>query len=96
MLDLIAEFRKDDQDTPVILMGYLNPVEAYGHARFCEDAAAAGVDGLILVDLPPEEADILEAPAQSAGWILSVWWLPQRRMSVCATCSPMRRALSIM
>ncbi|MFT8462495.1 tryptophan synthase subunit alpha [Acetobacter persici] len=67
VLDLIADFRKDDQDTPVILMGYLNPVEAYGHARFCEDAAAAGVDGLILVDLPPEEADILEAPAQSAG-----------------------------
>ncbi|MFE8874234.1 tryptophan synthase subunit alpha [Acetobacter persici] len=67
VLDLIADFRQDDQDTPVILMGYLNPVEAYGHARFCEDAAAAGVDGLILVDLPPEEADILEAPAQSAG-----------------------------
>ncbi|WP_215761471.1 tryptophan synthase subunit alpha [Acetobacter sp. P1H12_c] len=67
VLDLIADFRKDDQATPVILMGYLNPVEAYGHARFCEDAAAAGVDGLILVDLPPEEADILEAPAQSAG-----------------------------
>lgn len=67
VLEMIAAFRKEDQETPIILMGYLNPVEAYGHARFCADAAKAGVDGLILVDLPPEEADILEQPAQDAG-----------------------------
>ncbi|MFT8721610.1 MAG: tryptophan synthase subunit alpha [Acetobacter malorum] len=67
VLKMIAAFREQDQETPIILMGYLNPVEAYGHARFCTDAAKAGVDGLILVDLPPEEADILEQPAQDAG-----------------------------
>ncbi|MGG6429820.1 tryptophan synthase subunit alpha [Acetobacter ghanensis] len=67
VLDMVAEFRKDDDETPVILMGYVNPVEAYGYERFCKDAAAAGVDGLILVDLPPEEAGVIAAPAQAAG-----------------------------
>lgn len=67
VLDMVAEFRKDDDETPVILMGYVNPVEAYGYERFCKDAAVAGVDGLILVDLPPEEAGVIAAPAQAAG-----------------------------
>lgn len=67
VLDMVAEFRKDDDETPVVLMGYVNPVEAYGYDRFCKDAAAAGVDGLILVDLPPEEAGVIAAPAQGAG-----------------------------
>jgi len=58
-LAMVAAFRADDPDTPVVLMGYLNPVLAYGPARFCADAAAAGVDGLIVVDLPTEEADWL-------------------------------------
>jgi tryptophan synthase alpha chain len=55
-LDLAREFRAGDADTPLILMGYLNPLETYGHAAFARDAAAAGVDGLIVVDCPPEEA----------------------------------------
>ncbi|QEO16738.1 tryptophan synthase subunit alpha [Acetobacter vaccinii] len=67
VLSMVAEFRRTDEATPVILMGYVNPVEAYGYERFCTDAVAAGVDGIILVDLPPEEADVLEAPAAQAG-----------------------------
>lgn len=53
---MVKQFREKDQSTPVVLMGYLNPVEVIGYARFAEIAADAGVDGLILVDLPPEEA----------------------------------------
>lgn len=58
-LEMVAEFRKADADTPVVLMGYYNPVYAWGPEKFAADAAKAGVDGLILVDLPPEEADEL-------------------------------------
>ena len=58
-LAMVRAFRETDRETPVILMGYLNPIVAYGPERFCVDAAAAGVDGLIAVDLPPEEADML-------------------------------------
>ncbi|MBI5483591.1 MAG: tryptophan synthase subunit alpha [Deltaproteobacteria bacterium] len=52
---------------PIILMGYLNPVHAYGYERFCRDAAGAGVDGLLLVDMPPEESDELLGHARSVG-----------------------------
>ena len=62
-LAMVRDFRADDRDTPVILMGYLNPVLSYGPDRFCADAEAAGVDGLIVVDLPTEESDLLTAPA---------------------------------
>jgi tryptophan synthase alpha chain len=55
-LDLARAFREGDADTPLILMGYLNPIESYGHATFARDAAASGVDGVIVVDCPPEEA----------------------------------------
>ena len=58
-LDLIAAFRRSDSETPVILMGYANPLETPGYVAFARDAAAAGVDGLIVVDIPPEEADPL-------------------------------------
>lgn len=58
-LAAIAAFREDDQDTPIILMGYTNPLVTWGYEAFARDAAAAGVDGLIVVDLPPEEADEL-------------------------------------
>lgn len=58
-LEMVAEFRKTDAHTPVVLMGYYNPVYAWGPEKFAADAAAAGVDGLIIVDLPPEEADEL-------------------------------------
>ena len=57
----IAEFRKTDATTPVVLMGYLNPVEIYGYARFARDAVAAGVDGVLLVDCPLEEAQTAQA-----------------------------------
>ncbi len=67
VLEMVRRFREADSATPVVLMGYLNPVESYGAACFCTDAAAAGVDGLIVVDLPPEEADLLEAPAKAQG-----------------------------
>ena len=58
-LELARDFRAGDADTPVILMGYLNPIESYGYEAFARDAAASGVDGLIVVDCPPEEADPL-------------------------------------
>ena len=66
-LDMVANFRRYDHDTPVVLMGYLNPLLAYGTTRFCDDAATAGVDGLIVVDLPSEEADLLAGDAARTG-----------------------------
>jgi tryptophan synthase alpha chain len=56
VLQVVSEFRTRDADTPVVLMGYLNPVEIHGNQRFAEEAVQAGVDGILLVDLPPEEA----------------------------------------
>lgn len=56
VLDMVREFRRRDRQTPVIVMGYLNPIEVLGYAAFAREAAAAGVDGAITVDLPPEEA----------------------------------------
>ena len=58
-LELAAAFRAGDADTPLILMGYLNPIESYGYEAFARDAATAGVDGVIVVDCPPEEAGVL-------------------------------------
>ncbi len=66
-LAMVREFRRDDTVTPIILMGYLNPILSYGPARFCTDAAASGVDGLIVVDLPAEEADMLVPHATTHG-----------------------------
>lgn len=65
VLAMVREFRRNDDATPIVLMGYLNPVLSYGPERFCADAAAAGVDGLIMVDLPTEEADLLVPPAHA-------------------------------
>ncbi|WP_455374703.1 tryptophan synthase subunit alpha [Kaarinaea lacus] len=59
VLDMVREFRKQDQDTPVVLMGYLNPVEVMGYQTFARSAADAGVDGVLTVDMPPEEASSL-------------------------------------
>ncbi len=66
-LDLVKRFRAGDDATPIILMGYYNPIYAYGVDAFVRDAAAAGVDGLIIVDLPPEEDIELCLPANQAG-----------------------------
>jgi len=59
VLDMVKEFRASDQSTPIILMGYLNPIEVWGYAGFADAAAAAGVDGVLTVDMPPEEAEAL-------------------------------------
>lgn len=66
-LDLAAEFRKSDNTTPIVLMGYYNPIYNRGVETFLKDAKAAGIDGLIVVDLPPEEDEELCIPAQAAG-----------------------------
>jgi tryptophan synthase alpha chain len=66
-LAMVGEFRKDDDTTPLVLMGYYNPIYIYGVERFLIDAKAAGVDGLIIVDLPAEEDDELCLPALKAG-----------------------------
>ena len=66
-LELVRGFRKDDDATPLVLMGYYNPIYIYGVDRFLADAKSAGVDGLIIVDLPAEEDDELCVPALKAG-----------------------------
>ncbi|HLW89783.1 MAG TPA: tryptophan synthase subunit alpha [Roseiarcus sp.] len=66
-LTMVAEFREGDAATPIVLMGYYNPIYVYGVEAFLRDAKAAGVDGLIVVDLPPEEDEELCLPALKAG-----------------------------
>lgn len=66
-LDLVRGFREKDQDTPIVLMGYYNPIYTYPRERFLDEAVAAGVDGLIVVDLPPEADEELCLPATSRG-----------------------------
>lgn len=66
-LDMVRAFRERDDETPIILMGYYNPVYVYGVDKFLNDAKEAGVDGLIIVDLPPEEESELCVPALAAG-----------------------------
>jgi tryptophan synthase alpha chain len=66
-LAMVREFRKGDDETPIVLMGYYNPIYIYGSERFLADAKTAGVDGLIVVDLPPEEDEELCLPALKAG-----------------------------
>jgi len=67
-LSLVRSFRRGDDGTPIVLMGYYNPIYVYGVERFLADAKGAGVDGLILVDLPPEEDEELCLPAIKAGF----------------------------
>jgi tryptophan synthase alpha chain len=66
-LAMVREFRKLDNETPIVLMGYYNPVYIYGNERFLDDAAAVGIDGLIIVDLPPEADEELCIPAMRHG-----------------------------
>jgi tryptophan synthase alpha chain len=70
-IGLVRDFRRQDDATPVVLMGYYNPIYIYGVEAFVRDAKAAGIDGLIIVDLPPEEDDELAQPALAGGldWI---------------------------
>ena len=66
-LAMVARFRESDKTTPIVLMGYYNPIHSYGVDKFSRDAQASGVDGLIIVDLPPEEDLELRSPAKAAG-----------------------------
>lgn len=66
-LAMVAAFRKTDNETPIVLMGYYNPIYAYGPEKFAADAGSAGVDGMIIVDLPPEEEAEFSIPARAAG-----------------------------
>ncbi len=66
-LAMVRDFRREDAATPIVLMGYLNPILSYGVERFCVDAAASGVDGLIIVDLPSEEAHLVAPFAAAEG-----------------------------
>ncbi len=66
-LAMVANFRSSDEATPIVLMGYYNPIHAYGPDRFAADAGAAGVDALIVVDLPPEEEAELRIPCDAEG-----------------------------
>jgi tryptophan synthase alpha chain len=66
-LKMVTRFREQDAKTPVVLMGYYNPIHAYGVREFVADARAAGIDGLIIVDLGPEEDEVLRVPANRAG-----------------------------
>ena len=81
MADAFATVRafRATSETPLVLMGYTNPVLRYGPERFCQDAAAAGADGLILPDLPPEEADLIEGFAAEAGLALTFLVAPNTR-----------------
>lgn len=91
VLAMVREFRTRDPRTPVVLMGYLNPVEAMGYARFAELAADAGVDGVLTVDLPPEEADALTDELRRRGldpiYLLAPTTTPERIRLITAAAS---------
>jgi tryptophan synthase alpha chain len=91
VLDCVRAFRGSDGETPVVLMGYLNPVEVRGAARFAADAAAAGVDGVLLVDLPPEEAPEFRAAFDTHGLALILLAAPTTTPArLAALCSHAR------
>jgi len=87
VLELVREFRSGDDKTPVVLMGYANPVERMGYAAFADAAASAGVDGLLTVDIPPEEADALNAELKRAGidniFLLAPTTTDERAKKIC-------------
>jgi tryptophan synthase alpha chain len=87
VLEIAARFREDDQTTPLVLMGYLNPLERMGYADFARRAAAVGVDGILAVDLPPEEADEFHRLMAAGGldqiFLLAPTSSEQRIAAVC-------------
>jgi len=91
VIKMVAEFRKTDKTTPVILMGYLNPVEAMGYTQFAEAASAVGIDGLLTVDLPPEEAEqlvsILKSNEIDPIFLLSPTTTPKRIQKIADAAS---------
>ena len=82
----VAEFRRTDSRTPIVLMGYVNPVEIYGYAQFAQDAVSAGVDGVLLVDCPLEESAVLQ-PLRDAGLqqilLAAPTTAPERMVQLC-------------
>jgi tryptophan synthase alpha chain len=86
VLGMVREFRKTDATTPVVLMGYANPIEAYGQEAFARDAAAAGVDGVLTVDYPPEEcagfAEVLQQQGLDPVFLLAPTSTEQRYVDV--------------
>ncbi|MFC1750574.1 tryptophan synthase subunit alpha [Pseudomonadota bacterium] len=91
VLAMVKEFRQKDRDTPVVLMGYMNPVEIMGYANFADVAADAGVDGLLTVDMPPEEAgelmNILSAANIDPIFLLAPTTVDERIGKICANAS---------
>ncbi|MGI9325144.1 MAG: tryptophan synthase subunit alpha [Pseudomonadales bacterium] len=89
-LDLVAEFRGTDQDTPVVLMGYLNSVLRMGEEQFAAAAKEAGVDGLIMVNLPPEEGQVLQQALTGVGidliYLIAPTTTPERQATILARC----------
>lgn len=88
VLDMVRSFREGNPDTPVVLMGYLNPIEAMGYQQFAQQATQAGVDGVLLVDIPPEEGDELLQILKSNGllqiYLLAPTSTPERIERICA------------
>lgn len=88
VLAWVAQFRQRDADTPIVLMGYLNPIEIHGYARFAEEAVQAGVDGVLVVDCPLEEAAVLR-PLKDAGLqqilLASPTTAPSRMVQLCGS-----------
>ncbi|HCR97319.1 MULTISPECIES: tryptophan synthase subunit alpha [Halomonas] len=88
VLDMVAEFRQADATTPVVLMGYLNPIERIGYEAFAEQAEKVGVDGVLVVDMPPEEADelgpLLKAHNLAAIFLVAPTTSPTRAATICA------------
>ncbi len=91
VLEMVREFRTRDRETPVVLMGYLNPIEALGYEAFAKAAADAGVDGVLTVDLPPEEAHDLLAALRAQGidpiFLLAPTSSAERIRKICAMAS---------
>jgi len=91
VIDMVAEFRKENSDTPVILMGYLNPVEVMGYESFACAAAGAGVDGVLIVDMPPEESEALQLLLNQNGlnqvFLLAPNTSVERLIKICNSAS---------
>ncbi|CAH0990363.1 Tryptophan synthase alpha chain [Sinobacterium norvegicum] len=91
VLAMVASFRQQDNTTPVVLMGYANPVEVMGHAEFAKAASQAGVDGLLTVDLPPEEAGSLDSELKQVGidniFLLAPTTTDARAQKICDAAS---------
>lgn len=87
VLDMVSEFRQQDQNTPVVLMGYMNPVEAIGYENFAQRAKAAGVDGVLTVDLPPVESEGLMSALKAQGldiiFLIAPTTSAVRRKAIC-------------